>query len=451
MPSSSAPLRRALLTVAVVAAVGAGTAACAPAAVDGPSPDQGASPSTVRVPDDAETISAAVDLVAEGGLILVEPGTYTEQVLVDKADVTLRGLDRNEAVIDAENIRPYGVVAVADGVSIENLTVTGATFYGVLVTGMHDESGPTAHGVDGYSRLDPEQFPPVQRFAIDHVTAYNNGLYGLYAFDAQHGVIRDSYASGSADSGIYVGQCRDCDILVTGNVAENNAVGFENANASDSVTVAGNRFSGNRVGMTFLSNYQEAFAPQRGNAVVGNLVAGNRATDAPAHAEGGFGLGIGISGGTANVFERNRIAGNPRAGVVLSNTEDLAALDNLFRGNVFSSDAAAGNGVDVANASSPRAAARGNCLEGDPATTLPADLFASCAAGADQPTTDTASLPAPEVPPGVSFMKVAAPPAQPSMDDPEAPARVLPDALPALDLGAIGLPAPDFLGERSRW
>lgn len=441
MPSSPALLRRALVTATLAVAVVAGAAACAPEAT---TPME--APDTVRVPGDADTISAAVDLVAEGGLVLVEPGTYTEQVLVDKADVTLRGLDRNATVIDAENIRPYGVVAVADGVSIENLTVTGATFYGVLVTGMHDESGPTAHGVDGYSRLDPEKFPPVQRFAIDHVTAYNNGLYGLYAFDAQHGVIRDSYASGSADSGIYVGQCRDCDILVSGNVAENNAVGFENANASDSVVVVGNRFSGNRVGMTFLSNYQEAFAPQRGNAVAGNLVSGNAATDAPAHAEGGFGVGIGISGGTANMFDRNRIEGNPRAGVVLSNTEDLATLDNLFRGNAI-----AGNGVGIANASSSRAPARGNCLEGEAPPTLPIELFASCAPGVDQPSADAASLPAPEVPPGVSFMKVTPPPPQPSMDDPEAPARVLPDALPALDLGTIELPPANFLGERSRW
>ena len=113
--------------------------------------------------------------------------------------------------------------------------MTGATFYGVLFTGLHDENGPSAPTADGYQKWDPQQFPPLQRFRIDHVTAFNNGLYGIYAFDSQHGVITDSYASGSADSGFYVGQCRDCDILVTGNVAERNAVGFENANASDSL------------------------------------------------------------------------------------------------------------------------------------------------------------------------------------------------------------------------
>ena len=204
--------------------------------------------------EDAATLAEAADRVAPGGTILIGAGNYAEQLLIDTPDVTVRGADRNDTVIDGGGIRPYGVVAIADGVRVENLTVTGATFYGVLFTGLHDENGPSAPTADGYQRWDPQQFPPLQRFRVDHVTAYNNGLYGIYAFNAQHGVITDSYASGSADSGFYVGQCRDCDILVTGNVAERNAVGFENANASDSLVVAGNRFSGNRVGLTLLSS-----------------------------------------------------------------------------------------------------------------------------------------------------------------------------------------------------
>lgn len=409
-----------------------------------PSPEPAAA-DVVRVPEDAPTIGGAVDAVAEGGLVLVAPGVYEEQVLVDTPGVTVRGLDRNETVIDGGGVRSYGIVAVADGVSVENLTVTGATFYGVLVTGLHDENGPTAHGVDGYATLDPERFPPVERFSIDHVTAYNNGLYGLYAFDARHGVIRDSYASGSADSGIYVGQCEQCDILVTGNVAENNAVGFENANASDSVWVVGNRFSGNRVGMTLLSNYQEAFVPQRGNVVAGNLVSRNASPESPAQADGAFGIGIGVGAGTDNVFERNRIEANPTAGVLLSSTEDLAALGNVFRGNAFG-----GNGADVANTSTERAPARGNCSEDALAIVLPADLFAACGLDTDQPAADRSALPTVPAPPGMSFLRIAAPPAQPELPDVDAPARTLPDAIDAPDLTAVLLPSPDFLADRAR-
>ncbi|MDF2491533.1 MAG: plasmid stabilization protein [Microbacterium sp.] len=441
MPLASSALLRAL-GVILAGAAALSASGCAPTA---PSPESSPGAAVVRVPEDAATISAAVEAVSEGGLVLVGPGVYDEQVLVDTADVTVRGLDRNETVIDAEGVRPYGIVATADGVSIENLTVTGATFYGVLVTGMHDESGPTAHGVDGYSKLDPEQFPPVERFAIDHVTAYDNGLYGLYAFDAHHGTIRDSYASGSADSGIYVGQCEKCDVLVTGNVAENNAVGFENANASDSVYIVGNRFSGNRVGMTLLSNYQEAFAPQRGNLVAGNLISENARSDSPAQADGGYGIGIGIGGGTENVFEGNRIAGNPRAGVLLNGTEDLAAVGNRFVGTVF-----AENGVDVANTSGARAPASGNCVDAPGASALPADLFSTCGTDAAQPAVSAAELPGVTVPPGVSFLRVAAPPAQPDLPDIDAPARVLPDSIGAPDPADFPLPGSDLLLDRAR-
>lgn len=392
----------------------------------------------VRVPADAATITEAVDLVSPGGLVLIEPGVYAEQVLVDKDDVTIRGVDRNDTIIDGEGVRSYGIVAIADGIRVENLTVRETTFYGVLVTGMHDENGPTAHGGAGYTTLDPEKFPPVQRFLIDSVTASNNGLYGIYAFDAQHGVIRNSYASGSADSGFYVGQCRECDILVEGNVAERNAIGFENANASDSVYLVGNRFSGNRIGMTLISNYQEAFTPQRGNTVVGNVVVDNAGADSPSHADGGFGVGVGIAGGQENVLRANVIAGNPAAGVLFSNTEDLAAIGNTLSDILFE-----GNGVDVANVSAERAPASTNCVTGGAVTSLPLTFTTDCSGV--QPDESRASLPGVTVPPGVSFLKVAGPPRLPSLAADDTIPAPLPATITVPDLSGIAPPSRDLL------
>jgi len=391
---------------------------------------------TVRVPADASTISQAMDEVAPGGLVLVDPGTYTETVTISKQGVTLRGTDRNGVVIDGEGVRPEGVVVVADGVRVENLTVHSHTFNGVLVTGLHDSAGARAHGIDGYSRLDPDKFPPIDTFSIDHVTSYNNGLYGIYAFDSRHGSITDSYASGSADSGFYVGQCTECDIVVSGNTAENNAVGFETANASDSLVVVGNSWSNNRIGLTLLSNYQEAFVPQRAVTVVGNLISNNVSANSPNQADGGFGVGIGIKGSTSNVITDNRISGNPAAGILLSNAEDLPAVDNVID-SVFEN-----NGVDVANVSLARAQAHGNCISGA-VTVLPPDLVSTCSG--QQASVGADSVPAVTVPKGMSFLRVPAPPAQPDLGG---DLSVIPDALPATpvtpDLSAYGVPAADW-------
>jgi len=430
--------------LAVIAATALAISISACSHVDEISPPDGQS-RVIRVPTDAHTLAEAAKLVRPGGVISIAPGTYHEQLLIDTPDVTVRGESRNGTIINGGGVRPFGVVAIADGVRVENLTVTGATFYGVLFTGLHDKNGPSAPTVDGYQKWDPKKFPPLERFLVDHVTAYNNGLYGIYSFNSRHGVIRDSVASGSADSGIYVGQCTQCDILVTGNVAERSAVGFENSNASNSVVIAGNRFSGNRVGMTLLSSYQEAFTPQRSNQVMGNLVTDNNEALSPEQANGAFATGIAISGGRDNVLERNLIAGNARAGIIFTNTEDLPAAGNHISENMFD-----GNGVDVANTSVARTPATANCLEG-PASTAPTELFTqmstACAGdAASQPSTGELTIP--PAPRGISFKKVAPPRAQPDL-----PALSNYPALPATvtmpDLTQFGVPDRSFLAERA--
>ena len=410
------------------------------------SPTTSADQALVRVPQDAATLAQAAARVAVGGTIVLAPGSYAEQLQISTPDVTIRGEDRDTTVIDGGGMRPYGIVVIADGVRVQNLTITGATFYGVLFTGLHDANGPSAHTADGYHAWDPSKFPPLQRFRVDHVTAHNNGLYGIYSFNARHGVIVDSYTSGSADSGIYVGQCTDCDILVSGNVAERNAVGFENANASDSVVLTGNRFSNNRVGLTLLSSYQEAFTPQQKNQVVGNLISDNNESDAPSQAEGGFGTGIGISGGQSNTIERNRIAGHQRAGVVLANTEDLPASKNTFVGNVY-----ADNSVDLANVSAARTPADGNCAD-DAKTAAPtallAELRSACTDNNTAKQSAETALAGPDAPPGKSYKKVAAPADQPNLTA-ASTTEPLPAAVEMPDLDAVTVPAADLLASNA--
>ena len=58
-----------------------------------------------------------------------------------------------------------------------------------------------------------------------------NGAYGLYPVNSSNILIEDSYARGSADAGIYVGQSRN--IVVRRNVAKENVAGIEIENSFD--------------------------------------------------------------------------------------------------------------------------------------------------------------------------------------------------------------------------
>ena len=118
---------------------------------------------TVRVPADAPTIQEAVDRAEPGGMVLISPGVYDEDVTVTTPYLTIRGTDRNGVVIEGKFERAIGIhVIEADGVSIENLTVRNHLLNGVQWSGVH-----------GYW--------------ASYVTAYNNGDYGIYAYDSDWG------------------------------------------------------------------------------------------------------------------------------------------------------------------------------------------------------------------------------------------------------------------------
>jgi nitrous oxidase accessory protein NosD len=406
---------------------------------------------TITVPGDAATITAAVAKAKPGDLILVSPGTYQESVQISVADVTLRGTDRASVILDEQVRRPNGIVVTAPGVTIQNLTVRNATLNGVLITGMSDQDGGIAKGSDGYSTLDPAKFPPIQGFHVDHVTSYNNGLYGIYAFDTQYGLIENTFTSGMADSGIYVGQCKPCNIVVRANVAERNAVGYEGTNASTAMYVIGNRLVGNRVGLTEDSDYQEGLVPQTDAIIAGNLIAANNQIDTPEQADGGFGVGVGIAGGTSNTVTKNRIVSNSVAGLIITSQEDLSPKDNQITANVFGS-----NALDLAYAPTARGPGSGNCLSGNTlTTTTPANLVTamSCPAPATAPA--AGPYPPSNAPKGIAFTEVIAPPATlPTLADvTTVPAPWAISMLPAIDVASIAVPDASLLQDQSaiRW
>ncbi len=386
----------------------------------------------VHVPEDASLTDAGA-LVADGGIIVIAPGTYTESLEVAADDVTVRGEDRSTVIIDGELTRSNGVVGTGERITVENLTVQNHLQNGVLITGATDENGAgVARGPDGYL---PDDVPdPVPGYLVDNVTAINNGLYGIYAFNRTDGVLRDNLASGGSDSGIYVGQCAECRAIVQDNVITANAAGLELANASQ-VVVTGNRIVGNRIGISVLSNYLEAHGPTTGVQIVGNYIADNNEVETPEQAGGAFGIGIGLGGTVDAEVRANLITGNDSVGIWVTSSEDFAPTGTDVQGNTFER-----NALDAAFAPSATAAGSDNCFAWDAAvTTEPAGL-SGCASApgvfAQQPG-----------PAGIIFSEVPHPEQRAGLAEVDESPVSLPERIELPDLSGVGVPSADLLAD----
>ena len=389
---------------------------------------------TIQVPLDAPTIQAAVDSSAPGDLILIAPGTYFESVVADTENIVIRGLDRNTVVLDGRFELDNGILAQANGIAIENLTVRNFLVNGVLFT--------KAFKDDGQTYANPTDRPQLSGYRVSYVTTYNNEQYGIYAFFATNGQIDHSYASGHPDSGFYIGQCKPCNAVITDSIAEANAIGYQGTNASGNTYIVNSVWSRNRVGITPNSQDMEKLAPQGDVVVAGNLVEDGNDPNTPEAAKGAYGIGIAVGGGTRDFVLRNRIRRNVAVGILVSDLNQFLPDSNRVEGNVLEQ-----NGIDLVYeiASTPGTGETyGNCFAANSfQNSLPANIetLLSCSGKTPSPL----SIPQREVvnpPPGVDYQTMPAPPPQASMvnaaTQPASPATNMPMKI---DVASIVVPA----------
>jgi plastocyanin len=317
---------------------------------------------TIHVPADQPTIQAAVDVASSGSFVLVAPGVYKEAVTVTTDNIVIRGEDRNTVILDGGFTLENGIKVVgAGGVAIENMTARNYKVNGFFWT-----------GVKGYRG--------------SYLTAYNNADYGIYAFDSVSGQFDHSYASGSPDSGFYIGECDPCDAVVIDVMAENSQLGYSGTN-STGVKIVRSVFRNNRAGIVPNTLDSEKLPPVRDNLVVGNLVYDNNNGDA---AKGHnkafdsvFGAGIAVVGGTNIQIERNRVANQDRAGIVIAPNPAIqenwwSSKDNQVVDNVVTSTSTASLDlalITVGGPGEPTPFTGGNCFEGNTyKTSGPADI-----------------------------------------------------------------------------
>ncbi len=317
-------------------------------------PVKQASGVTRRVPEDHRTIQAAVDAARPGDLVLVGPGVYREEVKVTVPSLVVRGSDRNRVIVDGEFRRPNAISVTADGVAVENLTVRNALINGLFWTG-------------------------VRGYRASYVTAYNNKDYGIYSFDSVDGVFEHSYASGSPDSGFYIGQCHPCDAVIDQVLAEHNALGYSGTNAGGNLQIVRSTWRRNWAGIVPNTLDSELLPPFREVDVVGNLVVANGDRDAPGvgFQWAAFGNGILLGGGNDSLVERNLVVDHPNHGILVTPNLDQhfwTSSGNTVRGNVV-------RGSGRADLALAAPAGAGNCFSGNRArTSIPVglELFQPC-------------------------------------------------------------------------
>jgi len=256
------------------------------------------------------TISAGLDAVSAGGVVLVCPGTYTEDVVVSKP-ATLIGLGGATVQPDAEDASPLSDVlggnnaftVLAPNVTIRGFTVEGATTDGIFVLGDHA--------------------------LVQGVTAQDNVINGINVDGSSHSVIRGNTVTRNGGG------------IELSNDPEAAGISFPGSTGTASYDlIAGNHIYGNPEACAI---YLVDHAGGGAEGIHDNVVQGNVVTD---NATQGFGGGVlmasPVPGGSVydNSITGNTIDGNGLPGI---------AVHSHVPGQNFSGNSVVGNTIGTNN------------------------------------------------------------------------------------------------------
>jgi hypothetical protein len=329
----------------------------------------GAGPAEIQVPQDAPTLQAAIAKANPGDTIILSAGTYPGGNVVPAAkhDLTIRGVDRNDVVLDGADKRKNGIVVHADGVSLLNMSA-----HNFLANGFYWEDA--------------------NRFRGSYLTAWNVRGYGLYVEDGSEGTLDHDYVSGAADAAYYIGECKPCRATIDRVIAVLSAVGYSGTNSSG-VLIRNSVWDRNGAGIVPNTYANEALPPEARTTIVGNTISqsGRAAVPIRTALAGFVGIGVAIAGGNENAVHDNRITGSERYGVALIPTARYVTFNPNAkrepgppwrpRGNrVWNNVVMRSGWADLALAAG---AGKNNCFSSNTIrTTLPPGLQRSTCAGA---------------------------------------------------------------------
>ncbi|MFF3734949.1 nitrous oxide reductase family maturation protein NosD [Streptomyces sp. NPDC002476] len=312
--------------VPVVVASAAGLGAAVPSA----------STTTPHVVRPGQSIQKAVDAARPGDTVVVQPGTYRESVLIDKAGLTLRGYGERTVIRPAAGKARATDACAKAGSGICVLGRSGATVDGVTLDSL-TVSGFQKNGVWA-SWTD--------RLAVRRVTAERNGVWGIAQERSTRGSFMGNTARANGDAGIFVantvseegGASDTRGTELQGNTLSDNRIGFT-ARRVRNLSVHDNTFTANCSGVFVVGDEGR---PQAGAMTIqSNRINGNNKYCAKTERLPAIqGSGIVLTGAAGTRIRSNTISDNMGAtpmsgGVVLFKSfVDTKNNDNTVSGNV---------------------------------------------------------------------------------------------------------------------
>ena len=338
------------------------------------------------------SIQAAVDAARPGDWILVAPGDYHERadhrsrrgpqpadtpaaVVIAKAGIHLRGMNRNAVIIDGtrpgsgrpcssrpdrQDLGPRvsngaqlgrnGILIYrANGVSVENLTVcnflSGSGYGGNGIWWNGGYGLPSRFGLIGLHGFHGAYLTATTTYYGGAATA---AAYGIYASRSSGGTWNHAYSSNFNDSDFYVGACLQlCNVTIDHIHAQFGALGYSGTDAGGRIVVEHSEFDHNLDGFDTNSDNSptDGPSPQNGDCPHGgissiththscwvfihNYVHDNNNPNVPASPTGSgnapVGTGLSFDGGRNDTIMDNRIENNGAWGVVLTPFPDTEA------------------------------------------------------------------------------------------------------------------------------
>lgn len=254
-----------------------------------------------------QSIQQAVDSAKPGTTIVLRPGVYHQSVLIRKDKITLRGSGVRRTVLTPPRHAPSNLCTTIFGetgicIVAQKVGPTGKVFKTVRDDTISNLSvvGFGSNGVFGYGTVG---------LTVTHVTAMNDGAYGISRFNSTTTRFTHDVAIGNHEAGFYVGDSPDADTVVRDDRAIGNQFGIFIRHARE-VLVSRNYTARNCEGILVLDDGQPGGA---GNALIkGNVVIRNnkfcpKGGETPVNLQGG---GILLLGATKTRVVGNLVKGN---------------------------------------------------------------------------------------------------------------------------------------------